>query len=565
MFEVLHQREICRLLMDYLRHSSHLGSRELRELLQNFPFKKGQEGPNPNFLALRVFRRRRDLVRAEDLARRLGVEKETAQEILLREPVEALFPVSDGSRSRLVRAFIVPLNSGRSFSLEVNPETLSVLERLSGKRFFLCFDQLFDTETRSFMLAVYAGLRYGNRIAKLAFTGRLSPEGSVEEVRFLEEKLRECARLNIPLLFPAEDLRNLKDIHRFLENLLIPIGFLPGVDPQPFRDTFDFSEEYLRRVFHLREPLIRSGEFPENAEAFGELDRWIERLSFRLKNLREKHLDFRVGFSSRVVAASFIAGIRLSKARLPVIFFKHEGSSYRDLYLLEADSDRTGLESGEECIDVKASGKIREIRIHTKGDLLPEEGVLSIKTPSGKALDARVLETAALINRKIRPLKLGCVDLHLETSNALSFALGYLLEDYKCFKVFHKDKLVYVLKPGAGERVPYLLNAFSLNMIESSRAILEIEELPPFQALAELKERDFVSFVSHSSTAEVLSRMLGRKVKVNRKPLKLKEGDVAFVFQLRVRPAEGQVFTEEELSRIVEGNRFTFFRVQVHC
>jgi len=79
-------------------------------------------------------------------------------------------------------------------------------------------------------------------------------------------------------------------------------------------------------------------------------------------------------------------------------------------------------------------------------------------------------------------------------------------------------------------------------MIESSRAILEIEELPPFQALAELKERDFVSFVSHSSTAEVLSRMLGRKVKVNRKPLKLKEGDVAFVFQLRVRPAEGQVF-----------------------
>ncbi len=562
MFEALRGGEICKLLESYLRHSSRLEPAELEELLHSFPFREHREGLNPNLLALKVFRKRRDLVSAEDLARRLGVSRKTAEEILRREPIETLFPVSDGERSRLVKTFLIPLNAGSSFSLEVEGETLRILERLTGKRFFLSFDRLFDPRTQSFMLSVYAGLRYGSRVRALAFTGRLSPEGSVEGVRFLEEKLTVCAEEGIPLLFPSEDLRSLEDLHRFVESLVIPVGFLPGVDPHPFRDAFDFSEEYLRRVFHIEEPLVWSEEFPESAEAFSRLNRWIEGLSLRLKNLREKHIDFRVGFSSRIVAASFLAGVRLSKARLPVIFLRHEDSSYRELYLIE--TDRVEPEAPEELIDVKVRGKVREIRIHTKGDPLPEEGVMSIRTPAGEALDARVLETAASINRRIRPLRLGCVDLHLETSNALSFALGYLLEDYQCFRIFHRGKLVYVLRPSDGERIPYLLNAFSLNMIESSRAFLEIEELPIPEALEELRGKGFVSFVSHGSTAEVLSRMLGREVRVSREPLRLRQGDVVLVFQLRVRPREGQVFTEEEIRRIVEENRFTFFRVRVH-
>ncbi len=562
MFEALHPEEICKLLESYIEHSSRLEPAELEELLRSFPFRVGWEGSNPNLLTLKVFRKRRDLMSAEDLARMLGVGSKTAKEILRREPIETLFPVSDGERSRLVKAFIVPLDSGSSFSLEAEGETLRILEKLTGRRFFLSFDRLFDPQTRSFMLAVYAGLRYGSRVEKLAFTGRLSPEGSVEGVRFLEEKLTVCAERGIPLLFPSEDLKDLEDLHRFVENLVIPVGFLPGVDPQPFRNTFGFSEEYLRRVFHIEEPLVWSEEFPESAEAFSRLNRWIEGLSRRLKDLREKHIDFRVGFSSRIVAASFLAGVRLSKARLPVIFFRHEGSSYRELYRVE--TDRIKPEGPEELIGVEVRGKIREIRIHTKGDLLPQEGVMSIRTPAGEALDARVLETAASINRRIRPLRLGCVDLHLETSNALSFALGYLLEDYQCFRIFHRGRPVCVLRPGDGERVPYLLNAFSLNMIESSRAFLEVEELPLPEVLRELREKGFVSFVSHGSTAEVLSRMLGREVRVNREPLRLREGDVALVFQLRVRPREGQVFTEEEISRIVEENRFTFFRVRIH-
>ena len=50
---------------------------------------------------------------------------------------------------------------------------------------------------------------------------------------------------------------------------------------------------------------------------------------------------------------------------------------------------------------------------------------------------------------------------------------------------------------------------------------------------------------------------------MKREPVKLKDGDKALIFQIRVRPAEGQIFTEEEVNKIVEEGLFSFFLVGV--
>ncbi|NPA32308.1 MAG: DUF1874 domain-containing protein [Aquificae bacterium] len=108
----------------------------------------------------------------------------------------------------------------------------------------------------------------------------------------------------------------------------------------------------------------------------------------------------------------------------------------------------------------------------------------------------------------------------------------------------------------------YLTNAFSLGML-SGKCTLEVEELPTDRAVEELKEKGFISFISHQSTAQVLSELLGREVPFNRANLKLKTGDELIVFQLLKRLKEGQVFSRKELEEILQEDYFTFFKVKV--
>jgi PIN domain nuclease of toxin-antitoxin system len=57
----------------------------------------------------------------------------------------------------------------------------------------------------------------------------------------------------------------------------------------------------------------------------------------------------------------------------------------------------------------------------------------------------------------------------------------------------------------------------------------------------------FISAIGHLSTAEVLSRMLGKKIEPNRVEVKVKEGDLVVVFQILKRIEEGKVLTDEEV------------------
>ncbi|NPB05121.1 MAG: DUF1874 domain-containing protein [Aquificae bacterium] len=109
----------------------------------------------------------------------------------------------------------------------------------------------------------------------------------------------------------------------------------------------------------------------------------------------------------------------------------------------------------------------------------------------------------------------------------------------------------------------YLTNAFSLNMLEPKTAAATFKPISVEEAKKLLTEEGFVSFVSHGSTAQVLRKLLGLEVEVNRSNLVLKDGVLLVVFQLSVRPREGQVFTEKELEEIAARGLYRFWLVRV--
>lgn len=114
----------------------------------------------------------------------------------------------------------------------------------------------------------------------------------------------------------------------------------------------------------------------------------------------------------------------------------------------------------------------------------------------------------------------------------------------------------------------YILSAFSLNMLPISRYgqwihlyIKEIDIPEAREILARYK--DFVSAVGHQSTADLLSKLLGVKVPVNRTMVQLKGGDKAIVCQLFVRLQEGQVLSYEELLEMYETGKIKLVYVEV--
>ncbi|MGC8530022.1 MAG: STIV orfB116 family protein [Leptospirillia bacterium] len=65
----------------------------------------------------------------------------------------------------------------------------------------------------------------------------------------------------------------------------------------------------------------------------------------------------------------------------------------------------------------------------------------------------------------------------------------------------------------------------------------------------EIVAEGFVSAIGHFSTANLLTRILGRQVLVNRIPVVFEPGDRALVFQLEQRLSEGRILGEAELLR----------------
>lgn len=557
MFEVLDYNQKKRLLMDFLEKHSKLTAKEIENLLDNFPFQYQEL----NFLSLQVLRQRKDIVSITKLAQRLGTDEDVAREILTSEERVALFPVASEVGAKLVKALLIPLNRPDVILIgNEPPKSFELIRDILNQGFLVVFDSDFDwNNSSSYMLSLYATLALWNHFRNMAFTGTIAPGGKLEQIQFLEKKKEVCRRKGIPLIYPSDCMKNIKDLERFITSLSVPLAPLPGADPNPFLKVFPFSEEYIRDVFHINSPLIYT-TFEETVESFEKFAEWLRNTVNQLRYINENHVSISVGATSKPLPMAFYMGVLLSKARIPVDFYQYQEGSYKKSFTLTSDRDVPDTTKVERLIEVREPLNYKNIYIRMKTDIENQEGTLEIKIPKGEDLDSNILEIAFLVSKKLKTIK-DCKRLFMETSVPFSFALGYFIEDYVCLEITHKGKVIYTLKrPQKGKL--YLLNAFSLNMLEGKKAIVSVEEISREEAL-ELLEEDFESYISHASTAQVLSSMLGKKVEMKRVPVKLRDGDRALVFQIKVRPAEGQIFTEEEVKSIVEEGMFSFYLVEV--
>ena len=113
----------------------------------------------------------------------------------------------------------------------------------------------------------------------------------------------------------------------------------------------------------------------------------------------------------------------------------------------------------------------------------------------------------------------------------------------------------------------YILSAFALSMIKDRGWIhIHIKEVAPEEAGAIVREakakgKDVISAVGHASTAQLMTKLLGVEVPVNRTVVTFEDGDEAIVFQLMIRLQEGQVLNEEELQQLLREGKIKLFHI----
>ncbi len=573
MFKALSYREKVVLLKELLKKPSQVRKEQVQELLSLYPFEAEEGEENLNYLSLKLFRLVRDKVDVGLLAQKLSVAHEETSEVLQGEGFEVRFPISDGKKALMAKALVIPLRSQGGFSTEPLSDTsLKVLTDLSGKGFFLSVSHGFDFETSSYMLAVYSALRFGKTAESYAFTGSLSSQGRIEKAHNLEIKLKKAEEEGIPLVFPDACMKEIKDLETFIEDLRIPLAVLPPKDPLPPAESFKlplpFSPDYLRKVFHIKEELIYTKPFNNTAESFMEFVDWLNRVVNRLSALKSEGIRFSVAVASKVVPMSFVTGVKLSKGRLPCVYYEWRNEEgYKESFSIKDEHTfRTG-ERVKELVKVhEPRGEIKEVVVRTKSMVSSSDNTLLISLPSGEELSRRVVEVAGYVQSIIRGKPFVCADMKMEAPNSFSFALGYMLEDYKCLILNHftGGKYVPLFKVAGGDNAPlFLANAFSLNMLQKGDAFLRISKVGEEQARKLVRETPFVSYISHQSTAQVLTELLGVNVEYRRENLKLPNRSRALVFQLRKRPPEGGVYSQEELKEILEEGLYSFYLVEV--
>lgn len=170
-------------------------------------------------------REHRHQINPKDLAEALGMDSQAAEELLNNDIKEAFFPAvspNNNDKQELIKLFVIELkNLTLSFKKGIENE-LKVVEKLTGKHFFVGFYG--DFTGKSFLLALSSALICKNdeKLKDYAFTGDLNFEGKVIEVDFLKEKIK--AAYPKKLIHP-EIIKNLKELDILLNSDTINIPF----------------------------------------------------------------------------------------------------------------------------------------------------------------------------------------------------------------------------------------------------------------------------------------------------------------------------------------------------
>lgn len=102
----------------------------------------------------------------------------------------------------------------------------------------------------------------------------------------------------------------------------------------------------------------------------------------------------------------------------------------------------------------------------------------------------------------------------------------------------------------------YLNNAFSLSMIEGSRALIEVRKITKDEVVSILGN-SFSNIIGHSDTANIVANDLGIPNTAERKTISLGKGDILIVAQyIGPRLPEGT-------TKLPEGAKIEYFVVTI--
>ena len=112
----------------------------------------------------------------------------------------------------------------------------------------------------------------------------------------------------------------------------------------------------------------------------------------------------------------------------------------------------------------------------------------------------------------------------------------------------------------------YVTTAFSLGMLgDVKEASIDVKTTCAC-ALKSAVEKGAELRIGHQSTADVIGEMLGMEITADRTPIQIQKNEVTtlYVIQLLKRPAEGQVYTKEEIKEIINRRLLKIYKVTVY-
>ena len=183
-------------------------------------------------LAILFLREHSNEVDVEKFAEALNTSKDNAIAILKDELIEVYFPVVGKDRQKLVKAFVIKLKEGESFSIkETLKDNLTTIEKLINQPFFVFFDEN-DFAGNSFMLSVAAGLVVDRKekLEAFSFSGGVSSSGKILSTGSISQK-KVVSDTYSKKLITSEVVSDLRELSWILNSTKVHIPFSVALKP----------------------------------------------------------------------------------------------------------------------------------------------------------------------------------------------------------------------------------------------------------------------------------------------------------------------------------------------
>jgi len=115
--------------------------------------------------------------------------------------------------------------------------------------------------------------------------------------------------------------------------------------------------------------------------------------------------------------------------------------------------------------------------------------------------------------------------------------------------------------------VTYLVNAFSLNMLNTDRLYMTIDRVDANKFCSELRERinsgELQNAIGHDSTMSIVNSLCGVNMNVNRISVKANNDDQLLIIMIGERLQEGKVLSESEIKEMMNKGKVNFYIANV--